>query len=135
MENESNLPIVLITMDRAAACTVFTRSDGREARLPLVPSPFEDTSVLARLDFTPACGALLATTLSGDQILFEMPLEGAGDQLEGRFVVYLDQNQWSLLSNADRDRADAFSVGEMSDSPVRARCGWFARFANERRDP
>lgn len=102
MDNESNLAITLITMDRVAACTVFTRSDGKEARLPFDPSPFEDTSVLARLDFTPAYGALLATTLSGDQVLFEMPLEGAGDQLARRLVVYLDQNQWSLLSNAGR---------------------------------
>ncbi|MFD9720800.1 hypothetical protein [Streptomyces sp. NPDC059076] len=102
MENESNLSIKLITMDRAAACTVFTRSDGKEARFPLNPSPFEDTSVVARLDFAPTFGALLATTLSGDQILFEMPLEGAADQLAGRLVVYLDQNQWSLLSNATR---------------------------------
>lgn len=103
VENESRLSITLITMDRAASCTVFTRSDGKEARLPLDPSPFEDTSVVARLDFSPAFGALLATTLTGDQILFEMPLEGAGDQLAGRLVVYLDQNQWSTLSNACHD--------------------------------
>ncbi|MGW5674095.1 hypothetical protein ACWEV4_03285 [Streptomyces sp. NPDC003860] len=101
MENESNLSIVLITVDRAASCTIFTRSDGKEARFPLAPSPFTDTSVVARLDFTPAFEALLATTLSGDQVLFEMPMEGAADQLAGRLVVYLDQNQWSLLSNAD----------------------------------
>ncbi|WKX10541.1 hypothetical protein [Streptomyces sp. NL15-2K] len=114
MENESNLSIILITMDRAAACTVFTRSDGKEARLPLDPSPFEDTSVLARLDFTPAYGALLATTLSGDQVLFEMPLEGAGDQLAGRLVVYLDQNQWSLLSNADRGAEKSSAVDRVA---------------------
>ncbi|MFD5873862.1 hypothetical protein [Streptomyces sp. NPDC060322] len=102
MANESNLSITLITLDRAAACTVFTRSDGKEARFPLDTSMFEDTSVVARLDFTPAYGALLATTLTGDQVLFELPLEEPGDPLRGRLVVYLDQNQWSLLSNASR---------------------------------
>ncbi|MFJ7272308.1 hypothetical protein ACIQV3_37720 [Streptomyces sp. NPDC099050] len=102
MANESTLSIRLITMDRAAACTVFTRSDGKEAQFPLDTSMFEDTSVVARLDFTPAYGALLATTLTGDRVLFELPMEGVGDQLGGRLVVYLDQNQWSLLSNADR---------------------------------
>ncbi|WP_405979599.1 hypothetical protein [Streptomyces sp. NBC_00158] len=123
MANESTLSIKLITMDRAAACTVFTRSDGKEARFPLDTSMFEDTSVVARLDFTPAYGALLATTLTGDQVLFELPLEGAGDQLGGRLVVYLDQNQWSLLSNADRgsaksseaDRAAARKLREWVD--------------------
>ncbi|MFC7219619.1 hypothetical protein ACFQLX_15810 [Streptomyces polyrhachis] len=101
MENESNLSITMITMDRATSCIVFTRSDGKEARFPLDPSPFEQTSVVARLDFTPAFSTLLATTLSGDQVLFELPLEGVADQLAGRLVMYLDQNQWSLLSNAD----------------------------------
>lgn len=46
------------TVDRAASCTVFTRSDGKEARFPLYAFMFEDTSVVARLDFTPAFGAL-----------------------------------------------------------------------------
>ncbi|MFJ9177076.1 hypothetical protein [Streptomyces sp. NPDC102360] len=123
MENESNPSITLITMDRAASCTIFTRSDGKEARFPLDPSPFEGTSVIARLDFSPALAALLATTLSGDQVLFEMPLEGVTDQLAERLVVYLDQNQWSLLSNAvhgapkssEPDRAAARRLREWVD--------------------
>ncbi|WYB31079.1 hypothetical protein V6574_16445 [Streptomyces sp. SM1P] len=123
MENEGNLFITMITMDRATSCTIFTRSDGKEARFPLAPSPFEHTSVVARLDFTPAFSALLATTLSGDQIIFELPLEKATDQLGGRLVVYLDQNQWSLLSNANHsapksseaDRAAARMLKEWVD--------------------
>ncbi|MFD8712822.1 hypothetical protein ACFV07_20470 [Streptomyces anulatus] len=123
MEDESTPTIKLVTMDRAAACTIFTRSDGKEARFPLVPSPFEDTSVIARLDFSPALAALLATTLSGDQVLFEIPLAGAVDQLAGRLVVYLDQNQWSLLSNAshgaptssEAERSSALRLREWVD--------------------
>ncbi|WP_431987819.1 hypothetical protein [Streptomyces parvulus] len=123
MEDESTPSIKLVTMDRAASCTIFTRSDGKEARFPLDPSPFEDTSVIARLDFSPALAALLATTLSGDQVLFELPLAGAADQLAGRVVVYLDQNQWSLLSNAshgaptssEADRAAALRLREWVD--------------------
>ncbi|MFW5415697.1 hypothetical protein J0910_03600 [Nocardiopsis sp. CNT-189] len=100
MDSENNPTIVLITLDRNAGCAILTRSDGKEARLPLTPSPFEETSVLARIDFTPSYRTLLATTLSGDQVLFEMPLEKAGNQLLGRLIVYLDQNQWSAISNA-----------------------------------
>ncbi|MFD4864254.1 hypothetical protein [Streptomyces sp. NPDC058412] len=107
MEEKSNLHIKLITIDRLTSCTVFIRSDGKEARFPLDAFMFEGTSVVARFNFTPAFAALLATTLAGDQILFELPLEGAGDQIEGRLVVYLDQNQWSLLSNADRGTRDS----------------------------
>lgn len=91
--------------------------------VPPGPSPFEDTSVIARLDFSPALGALLATTLSGDQVLLEMPLAGAVDQLAGRLVVYVDQNQWSLLSNAsygaptssEAERSSALRLREWVD--------------------
>lgn len=103
MDAQNNPYIVLITMDRSTASVILTRSDGKVARLPLTPSPFEETSSLARLDLSPSWGALLATTLSGDQVLFELPLEKARSQLAGRLVVYLDQNQWSALSNALHD--------------------------------
>ncbi|MGW3560455.1 hypothetical protein ACWDNT_24405 [Streptomyces sp. NPDC000963] len=123
MGNESNPSITMITVDRTTSCTILTRSDGKEARFPLDPSPFEQTSVIARLDFTPAFSALLATTLSGDQILFELPLETVTDQPAGRLVVYLDQNQWSMLSNAnycapkssEADRAAARRLREWVD--------------------
>ncbi|NEB05330.1 hypothetical protein [Streptomyces sp. SID13726] len=103
MENESNLPLTLITVDRASSSMVVSRLDGNGAWLVPAPSLFEDTSVVAKLEFSPALPALLVTTLAGDQILFELPLQSAADQLEGRLVVYLDQNQWSTLSNACHD--------------------------------
>ncbi|GAA3902303.1 hypothetical protein GCM10023084_63450 [Streptomyces lacrimifluminis] len=103
MENESNLSLTLITIDRASSSTVASRLDGNGAWQIPTPSLFEDTSVVAKLEFSPALPALLVTTLAGDQILFELPLQRAADQLEGRLVVYLDQNQWSTLSNACHD--------------------------------
>ncbi|MEH0419895.1 hypothetical protein [Streptomyces sp. B21-083] len=103
MENESNLPLTLITIDRASSSTVVSRLDGNGAWQIPAPSLFEDTSVVAKLEFSPALPALLVTTLAGDQILFELPLRRAANQLEGRLVVYLDQNQWSTLSNSCHD--------------------------------
>ncbi|MFF7385824.1 hypothetical protein [Streptomyces griseoluteus] len=103
MDNESNLPLTLVTIDRASSSTTLSRLDGKGAWRLSAPFVFEDTSVVARLEFSPALAALLVTTLAGDQILFELPLQKAGDPPEERLVVFLDQNQWSTLSNTCHD--------------------------------
>lgn len=95
----------MITMDRETSSVVFTRSDGKEARFPLGDSPFAETSALSRLRFTPSFDGLLATTRAGDDIVFELPKPSSGEQLDGRVVVYLDQNQWSAVDNARHDPA------------------------------
>ncbi|WP_211355176.1 hypothetical protein [Blastococcus colisei] len=92
-------------MDRETSSVVFTRSDGKEARFPLGDSPFAETSALSRLHVTPSFDGLLATTRSGDDIVFELPKSSSGEQLAGRLVVYLDQNQWSAVASARHDPA------------------------------
>ncbi|MFJ5608181.1 hypothetical protein ACIQCJ_02115 [Streptomyces sp. NPDC093221] len=108
MSTETEPVFILITMDRKADFIVFTRSDGKEARFPLSSSPFEASSVLSKIHLAPFLGALLVETQYGDEVLFELPIGDALDQLAGRLVVYLDQNQWSALSNA-RHRAHEVS--------------------------
>jgi hypothetical protein len=95
--------IVLITMDRETSSTVVTRSDGKEARLPLDPSPFPHTSALSSLHCTPTLGGLLAVTRAGDNVVFELPKEDSSQQLAGRLIVYLDQNQWSTIAKTRHD--------------------------------
>lgn len=87
-----------ITMDRATCTATVALSDGRQASMPLPDTMFDDTSALARFDYAPATG-LLALTLAGDEIAFEMPVPHQ-DQLGRRLTVYLDQNKWSALDNA-----------------------------------
>src|SRR3954463_11912109 len=94
VSDETQPTITLITMDRETSSIVFTRSDGKEARFPLEDSPFAATSALSRLHYTPSFDALLATTRAGDDVVFELPTPNSGEQLDGRLVVYLDQNQW-----------------------------------------
>jgi hypothetical protein len=105
VSKETEPTVVLITVDRATSSTVFTRSDGKEARFPLRDSPFEDTSTLSRLHFTPAVDGLLAVTRAGDEIALELPRRNDDGQLAGRLIVYLDQNQWSTLDEALHDGA------------------------------
>lgn len=102
---ESGLSIVLVTVSGDDASVAFLRADGKEARFPLGTSPFSETSSLATLHLAPTDGSfagpmLLAVTVSGDAVAFELPTGEDDRQLAGRLVVYLDQNQWSVLSRA-----------------------------------
>lgn len=100
MENEDDLSVVLITVDRGSDAFVVVRSDGKEARLPLRNPLFEPTSLLRRVSYPPSFEGLVVETLKGDSIVFELPCFDRGDQLAGRLVVYLDQNKWRLVSDA-----------------------------------
>ncbi|MFC4466107.1 hypothetical protein ACFPH6_16505 [Streptomyces xiangluensis] len=116
MSKRSEPFVVMMTLDRETSSVVLTRSDGKEARQPMGQSPFESTSLLSRLHYSPALGGLLAVTCKGEDIAFELPARDRRDQLEGRLVVYLDQNMWRPVSEAlhggatveskDRDAAD-----------------------------
>lgn len=112
--------ITLITMDRETSSIVFTRSDGKEARFPLGDSAFAETSALSRLQYTPSFDGLLATTRAGDDVVFELPKPSSGEQLAGRVVVYLDQNQWSAVASARHDPAkvpdeDRDAAGQLAE--------------------
>lgn len=124
----SGLPIVLVTMSREDASVSFLRADGKEARFPLGTSPFSETSALARLHIAPTDDSLIgrilvAVTVAGDSIGFELLSGDDDEQLAERFVVYLDQNRWSVLSKAgdpsaripDEDRVAAL---RHRDSPA-----------------
>jgi hypothetical protein len=108
--------VVMMTIDRETSSVVLTRSDGKEARQAMASAPFESTSLLSRLHFSPALGGMLAVTRNGDDIVFELPIRDGSDQLAHRLVVYLDQNIWRPVSETlqggttvgrkDRDAAE-----------------------------
>jgi hypothetical protein len=102
-EKDAKPVITLITLDRKSSSFAFTRSDGKEARFPLDPSFFAETSALSRVHYTAAFDGLLAVTRSGDEIIFEVAKRENGDQIASRLVVYLDQNQWSAVARAIHD--------------------------------
>ena len=92
--------IVLVTMDIEAATVIFTRSDGKEARFPLTLGGDIRQDALARPHFCPGWDGVLATTRAGEDVFLELPRHDGADQLSGRLVVYLDQNQWNTLAKA-----------------------------------
>ncbi|WP_432536425.1 hypothetical protein [Kineococcus arenarius] len=126
---EFGLPIIGVTMNRDDSTVAFLRADGKEARFPLEASPFPETSTVASLHWTPTDDsftgpALLAITVTGDTVAFELPSSDDDEQLAGRPVVYLDQNQWSTLSKASdtssripvEDRQAALRLAELAYS-------------------
>lgn len=100
VNTDSGSDLAMITVDRGTgiATVAVTFADGRQGHSPLTQSPFDDTSALSRFSYSPGSG-LLAVTLAGHEIAFEMPVPHQ-DQLGDRLTVYLDQNQWSELDNA-----------------------------------
>lgn len=97
VQGQDELRIVMITCDYDASETIFTRSDGKQARVRTAGASVE-ASALARIHTTPSFDALLAVTKTGDEVLFELAKPGR-DQRRGRLAVYLDQNQWRKIAN------------------------------------
>lgn len=93
--------VVSMAMDRPSGMAEVLLSDGTFARMPLGGTPFHRSSRLVRVEFLPGLAVLRATTDAGDQVEYDLPgPDGPADPLAGRPVVYLDQNQWSAVSNA-----------------------------------
>jgi hypothetical protein len=63
----SELRILMVTMDYTTSEVVLTRSDRKEARLPLPGAPV-DTGALARVQYAPGLNGLLAVTKAGDEV-------------------------------------------------------------------
>ncbi|WP_030464551.1 hypothetical protein [Kitasatospora sp. NRRL B-11411] len=100
MSAQPEWSIVSMAMDRTSSSMILTRSDGKEARFPLRKNPFGETSTLSQFTCFPGLNVLLATTKSGDDVAFEVPVLDGADQLDGRLAVYLDQNKWRVMANA-----------------------------------
>lgn len=66
------------------------------------------TSAIAASTFSPHTFELHLRTTRGDRILVDLPLPWDLAPVRERPVIYLDQNQWSTLTNTihHRDRVD-----------------------------
>lgn len=93
--------VVCASLDRASGTITVRLSDGTVARMPLGKSPFSQSSRLVRVEHFPQQDLLRATTDAGDEVEYDLPGgQSTTGPVGGRPVVYLDQNQWSAVSNA-----------------------------------
>lgn len=98
----SELSIVMVTMDWQAGTATFYRSDNKTATVDLDTTERAPSSRIKQTHWVMQTNRMFVETTLGDAIEFEMPAE-IGDQLDGRLVVYLDQNIWSLVALALQD--------------------------------
>ena len=93
---------MLMSWDLREGTLTAHRSDGREATFRGVRPSIETR--IRKIDWSEALGGVIVYVDSGDEILLEMPSFTQANQLDGRLVVYLDQNHWSTLFKSTYDR-------------------------------
>ncbi len=117
--------VVSVALNRASGTTEILLSDGTVASVPFDETPFDSSSRLVRVEFIPRLLVLRATTDAGDHVEYDLPwLDSPADPLGGRPVVYLDQNKWSAVSDAQHgggkavqpaDRDAALRLAELAE--------------------
>lgn len=103
--------LILVSIDWTTNVVTLHRDDGAvgTAHLP------RENGWAARIKSTtwsPPLDAVAFETTDGDRLAFELPRFDGADQLEGRLVVYLDQNIWSRVSRAINNPALASTEPE-----------------------
>lgn len=91
--------IASTVMDRATSTAVINTYDDRVATFPLLPSPFDPNSCIVRFTHYPNAHRVVGETELGETIDAELPTLSNPAPREGRPVIYLDQKDWSLLTN------------------------------------
>jgi hypothetical protein len=96
-------------VDRATSTSWVVMTDGTAAWMPFDPSTFRPTSIIARTRYIPRTSRLFIETNRGDTIEAELPTLKNPAPTHGRPVVYLDQRDWSRLSDVlfEPERAQA----------------------------
>jgi len=90
--------ILSVRLDRLAGTATFVRSDRKQAVFE-VGSSVDPTSSIVATTWVPKANAMAFETDRGDSVVAELPTVDDLAPLNGRPVVYLDQNQWSTLAN------------------------------------
>jgi hypothetical protein len=104
-------PVAAI-LDRRAGRAIVVWSDGPQAALPLEASAFEPTSRLDRVTYLFDENLAHMVTTAGEHIVAELPTTADAAPRRGRPVIYLDQKDWSTLSQVRYDPARIGSAEE-----------------------
>lgn len=101
--------VLEMRLSRSGAIRVLSTS-GREFHDHLGRDAFAPTSAIATSTYFPSTSRLELTTTRGHRIVVELPAPSKMAPVDGRPVIYLDQNHWSALAHAlhrpDRVRDD-----------------------------
>lgn len=103
--------LTLVTIDWTTNVVTLHRDDGAVGRAQL-PENEGGLTRIRSTTWSPPLGAVAFETTDGDHLALELPHFDGADQLEGRLIVYLDQNIWSLISRATNDPDSAQTDAE-----------------------
>ena len=88
----------MVRIDREAALATLTRPDGGQIIGPWQIDAFEESSAITAVTFEFGGASVRFETRHGDHVEAELPRAGNMAPIDGRPVVYLDQNHWSTLA-------------------------------------
>lgn len=94
--------LVLVTIDWTTNVLTLHRNDGAVGTAQL-PQDANGTTRIKSTTWSPPLDVVAFQTTDGDHVALELPRFDGADQLDGRLVVYLDQNIWSRVSGAIND--------------------------------
>ncbi len=112
MEASNNPSLTLVTIDWTTNIVILHRDDGAVGTAPL-PENGSFRTRIKGTTWSPPLQAVAFETTDGDHFALELPRFDRADQLDGRLIVYLDQNIWSRVSKALNDREPAASTTEV----------------------
>jgi len=87
-----------VTIDRRTMTAVLRLPSGLCAAFPWPADRLEETSAIERVTYELGASVVRFETRTGDRLEAELPQAGRGAPLDGRPVIYLDQNHWSTLA-------------------------------------
>lgn len=93
-------------------------TDGSEVRGHIGREPFAPTSAIATSTYVPSMSCLHLQTTRGHRITVELAKPHNPAPVDGRPVIYLDQNHWSTLAHACH-RPDRVSHGDELSAAMR----------------
>lgn len=97
-KRERNQPRIVVHVDRVAALVTLTRSDGSQVIADWPNDRLEESSSITSMTYEYGGDSLHFDTRRGDSISAELPALTHASPMNGRSVIYLDQNHWSTLA-------------------------------------
>lgn len=92
--------LIRVTIDWTTLVVTLLRDDGAVGTAQLLREDSGWVSRVRSTTWSPPLDAVAFETTDGDHVAFELPRFDGADQLEGRLIVYLDQNIWSRVARA-----------------------------------
>lgn len=104
-ERDGNQRRIVAFVDREAALVTLTRPDRSQVIAEWPHDRFDESSSITTMTYEVGGDRLYFETRHGDSLSAELPTLTDPSPINGRLVIYVDQNHWSTLANTLHDPA------------------------------